>query len=161
MKLNTLIVGLIALIMLAIPVMATPTAAEVTVNGNIVQTLTISTDATSVGFGSFAVGDNRVDTGTLTITSAFIPNWQVTAATSDGYGYMRTGAGAPATGTYLTSKLQEYNWLGSTPTWQDVQGLSFTGSSSTSMTQTYKQNVLISDAPGDYSTVITYTIAAV
>lgn len=161
MKLNTLIVGLIALIMLAVPVMADSTAATITINGSIEQTLTISTDAASVGFGAFTVGDNRVDTGTLTVTSEFIPNWQVTAATSDGYGYMRTGEGAPATGTYLTSKLQEYNWLGATPEWQDVQGLSFTGSSSTSMTQTYKQNVLISDAPGEYSTVITYTIAAV
>jgi hypothetical protein len=160
MKLNTLIVGLIALIMLAVPVMA-DTAATVSVSGGITQTLAISTDTTSVGFGQFTVGDNRVDTGTLTVTSEFIPHWTVTAATSDGYGYMRTGAGAPATGTYLTSKLQEYNWIGATPSWQDVQGLSFTGSASTSMTQTYKQNVIISDAPGNYSTVVTYTIAAV
>jgi hypothetical protein len=156
------LMGVIALVMLvfAAPVMAAD-AATVSVSGGITQTLAISTDTTSVGFGQFTLGDNRVDSGTLTVTSAFVPHWTVTAATSDGYGYMRTGSGAPVTGTYLASKLQEYNWLAVTPAWQDVQGLSFTGSASTSMIQTYMQNVLVSDTPGTYGTTVTYTIAAV
>jgi len=156
MKLNTLIVGLIALIMLAVPVMA-DTTATVDVSGGITQTLAISTDTTSVGFGQFTVGDNRADTGTLTVTSAFVPNWTVVAATSDGEGYMRSGIGAPASGTPLLNKLMQYNYKSAT--WVPAHGLTFSGSSDYTMPESFSQLVLINDKQGTYSTVVTYTIA--
>jgi len=162
MKFNILIVGLIALIMLvAVPAMAiAPSSSTLEATGTIVQTLSITAEK-NIAFGNFVVGDNRQDNGNIVVTSAFVPTWRVTAATSDGYGYMRTGAGAPVTGTYLTNQLKEYNYLAPTPDWKNVQGLTFSGSASTSMTETFLQNVLIGDAPGKYSTVVTYTIAAV
>lgn len=159
MKLSILIMGLIALIMLAVPVMAIDSSsATISATGEIVQTLSISTNVNSIDFGKFIVGDNFVNpspTGYLTVVSEFVPNWKVTASTSDGYGYMRT-----STGSYLTSKLQQNNFLNGNA-YVDVQGLNFSGSSSTQMAEVFKQNVLITDAPGSYSTVITYTIAAV
>jgi hypothetical protein len=156
-----ILLGVIALVMLvfAAPVMAGDT---VEITGGITQTLSISSDQAAVGFGQFHEGINELDNqGTLTVTSAFIPHWTVTAATSDGYGYMRTGIGAPVTGTYLTNPLEQYNYLAVVQGWETVQGLTFGGSASTSMPQAFRQNVLISDAPGTYSTIITYTIAAV
>jgi len=160
------ILGAIALVMLAfmaVPVMADAapsTSATLSATGSITQTLSLTNSAQSFDFGAFKEGVNEKDSvGTLTVTSAFIPSWKVTAAMSDGYGYMRTGSGG-ATGPYLANKLQEYNYNAATPAWVDAHGLKFTGSSSTTMLESFQQTVLISDAPGSYSTVVTYTIAA-
>ena len=156
------ILGAIALVMLAfmaVPVMALGNSATLGASGTITQTLSISASQ-DIAFGSFILGDNRVDNGNIVVTSAFVPNWQVTTAMTDGYGFMRIGGGGVGT-TALTNQLQEWNYLAGTPAWQPVQGLTFGGSASTSMTETFKQNVQIGDAPGSYSTVVTYTIAAV
>lgn len=158
MKLSILIVGLIALIMLAVPVMADPsTSATITASGTIVQQLSISAEQSAINFGNFKVGDNRVDNGNIIVTSEFVPNWRVTAATTDGYGYMRIDGAA--SGTYLTNKLQQYNYKSSA--WEPANGLTFSGSASTTMQETFLQNVLIGDTQGSYSTIVTYTIAAV
>jgi len=159
MKLSILIVGLIALTMLAVPVMADVnlTPAEITATGTVVQTLSISAESTNIAFGDFKVGDNRIDAENIVVTSEFVPNWRVDAATTDGYGYMRINGAA--TGTYLQNKLQQYNYK--TSAWESANDLTFSGSASTTMKETFLQKVLINDAPGAYGTVITYTIAAV
>lgn len=158
-------VGLIALVMLVLsvaPVMADSTTAAEPINGSVVQTLSIANNAPALVFGNFVQGMNERDNiGTLAVTSNFVPHWTVTTVTADGYGYMRSGAGAPVTGTYLTTKLQEYNYLAGSPGWQDVQGMTFGGSASTTMQESFRQNVLITDVNGNYSTIVTYTIAAV
>lgn len=153
------LMGVIALLamVLAVPVMADNPSDSVVVNGSILQVLSIDSSIAELNFGDFTVGDNEEDNiGTLTITSEFIPSWTVTASMSDGYGHLRSGAGAPVTGTYLTNKLEQYNYQNST--WLPVQGFSFSGSASTSMSESFRQNVLITDLPGSYSTVITYTV---
>jgi spore coat protein U-like protein len=158
MKLSILIVGLIALAMLAVPAMAADSlTTAIQATGTVDQRLSISAEQ-NIDFGPFKVGDNRVDNGNIIVTSEFVPNWKVTAATTDGYGYMRIGGGGVGI-TALSSKLQQYNYKSSA--WEPAHGLTFGGSASTTMQETFLQNVLISDTPGAYSTMITYTISAV
>lgn len=135
--------------------------ASTTVSGSISKSLAISTDKATIDFGAFKVGNNEQDlVGTISVTSSFVPTWKVTAATSDGQGYMRIGSPF-VTGTKLTSKLQQYNYNAPTPAWQDANGLSYTGTGDNGMSMSFLQNVLISDVPGAYGTTVTYTVAEV
>lgn len=127
------------------------------VSGTIERTLSISTDTGAVAFNNFVVGDNEKDNiGAITVTSTFVPTWKVTASTSDGAGYMRIGS-PYVSGLQLTNKLQEYNYQAAA--WQDANGMTFTGTGTQSMSMSFKQNVLITDAPGAYGTVVTYTVS--
>jgi hypothetical protein len=149
-----LLLGVIALVMLlAAPAMAAGTA-TIGATGSVVQTLSIESNINTLAFSTFQLGDNMKNpAGTLTITSAFVPNgWKVNAAMTDGYGFMRRSDNA-----FLTHQLLQYNYLGS-QTWEPVQGLTFGGTSSTTMLEAFNQIGADTDAVGDYSTTITYTI---
>lgn len=141
------------------PAVCEPTLSDgIDVTGNIVQVLSIESSA-DIEFNDFDEKTNILtNAGTITIISAFIPNWTVLAATSDGEGYMRNGIGAPVSGTPLKNKLMQYNYKSSA--WEPANGLTFGGSSDYTMPESFSQLVLINDKPGTYSTVVTYTITA-
>jgi hypothetical protein len=133
----------------------------INVTGSITQTLSITSSA-DIAFNEFIEGTNTLtNVGTITITSAFVPHWEVVASTSDGEGFMRSGAGAPVTGTPLKNELKQYNYLAGSPSWENANGLTFSGSSSKTMPESFSQLITVNDAPGSYSTVVTYTISAV
>lgn len=156
------LLGVIALIMLlAVPAAMADTSASINAQGNVQQTLSISSNLATLDFGTFQLGDNMKNpAGTLTITSAFVPNgWTVSAAATDGYGFMRVSpytVGSQA----LTNPLLEYNYLAGTPAWVNVQGLTFKGTSSTTMLEAFNQVGADTDKVGTYGTTITYTIVA-
>jgi hypothetical protein len=140
------------------PVCSGTGGAATTVSGSISKSLSISTDENAIAFGSFKVGQNRADSGSIIVTSSFVPTWKVTAATSDNEGYMRIGSPF-VTGTKLTEKLQQYNYKASA--WQNANDLEYTGTGDYTMQKSFIQNVLVGDIAGVYGTVVTYTVAEV
>jgi hypothetical protein len=54
----------------------------------------------------------------------------------------------------------QYNYKAASPNWEPANRLTFSGSASTTMPESFSQLVLIDDKPGSYSTVVTYTISS-
>ena len=143
------------------PLCSVAGGASTTVSGSISKSLAISTDKASIEFGAFKVGDNEKDlVGTISVTSSFVPAWKVTAATSDGQGYMRIESPF-VTGTKLTENLKQYNYNAAVPGWVNANGLTYTGTGDNGMSMSFLQNVKITDVAGAYGTVVTYTVAEV
>ena len=170
---KSILLGVLALmmVMFAVPVMAVDSAStQIEVSGVIecIPSLAISSDISSVDFGTMYLGENyQIEIGTLHVQSQCTA-WSVGAPASspDVYGYMSGDAGTLNNPLFQKdiNQADAFLYITDFPAgsgWSGFDGVYTEQLWDFAYPLSYMQNVTEDDVPGAYGVSLTYTVSAV